>query len=50
MGEKIYSTMKSVGITNLVVGIIIIVAGVAAGVSVIVSGARLLNKKSDLLF
>lgn len=50
MGEKIYQTMKSVGTANLVVGIIIIVAGVAAGVSVIVSGARLLGKKSDLLF
>ncbi|MFA9464240.1 MAG: hypothetical protein ACERKN_08080 [Velocimicrobium sp.] len=50
MGEKIYSTMKSVGLANLIIGIIIIVAGVAAGVSIIVSGARLLIKKSDLLF
>lgn len=50
MGEKIYATMKSVGVTNLVIGIVIIVSGVAAGVCVIVSGARLLSKKSDLLF
>lgn len=50
MGEKIYATMKSVGVANLVVGIIIIAAGIAAGVSIIVNGARLLSKKSDLLF
>lgn len=50
MGEKVYSTMKSVGTANLVIGIIIIAAGIAAGVSMIVSGAILLNKKSDILF
>lgn len=50
MGEKIYKTMKSVGTCNLVLGICYIVAGVGLGVATIVSGARLLHKKSDLLF
>ncbi len=50
MGEKIYKTMKSVGIGNLVMGILIIVAGIAAGVTIIVNGAKLLKNKSGLLF
>lgn len=49
-GEKIYKTMKSVGISNLVMGILLIVAGIASGIFMIISGAKLLKKKSDLLF
>ena len=50
MSEKIYSTMKSVGIGNLVTGILIIVVGIAGGIIMIISGAKLLNKKKDILF
>ncbi len=50
MGEKIYTTMKSVGTANLVLGIVIMLVGIGTGVAVIVSGAKLLNKKKDLLF
>lgn len=50
MSEKVYNTMKSVGIGNLVFGIILIVVGVAAGVSIIVNGALLLKKKSEIMF
>lgn len=50
MGEKIYNTMKAVGITNLVMGICFIVIGLGLGVASIVSGARLLKKKSEILF
>jgi hypothetical protein len=50
MSEKIYSTMKSVGIGNLVTGILIIVVGIAGGIIMIISGAKLLKKKSDILF
>lgn len=50
MSEKIYTTMKSVGIGNLVMGILIIVAGIVSGVLMIISGGKLLKKKSDLLF
>jgi len=50
MMEKIYKTMKSVGVWNLVIGILLIVAGVLAGVFMILNGTRLLKKKSDLLF
>lgn len=50
MMEKIYNTMKSVGVWNLVLGILLILSGLAAGIFLIVNGATLLKKKSDLLF
>ncbi len=48
--EKVYKTMKSVGLFNLVIGIIIIVTGIGFGVSVIVNGARLIAGKSKITF
>lgn len=48
--EKIYATMKNVGVGNLVFGIIIIVAGMVVGIISIVNGAKLLKSKSNILF
>lgn len=48
--EKVYKTMKAVGIGNLVFGIISIVAGVTVGVISIISGARLLLSKRKIIF
>ena len=50
MEEKLYKKMKSVGVSNLVFGIVTIAFGIGAGVMVIVNGARLLEHKSDILF
>ena len=50
MNEKTYKTMSCVGAWNLALGIAVLVAGVAAGVLMIVNGARLLKRKSELLF
>lgn len=50
MAEKVYKTMKSVGICNIVVGIVLMVGGIAAGVVVITKGAVLLRDKSKLTF
>ncbi len=50
MMEKIYKTMKSVGVWNLVLGIVLIVAGLIAGIFMIVNGSKLLKRKSYLLF
>ena len=44
MNEKIYKTMTTV------LGVIMIVTGIAAGVITIVGGARLLKNKSGLTF
>ncbi len=50
MLEKIYHTMKSVGIFNVVLGILMIVSGIGFGIFVITKGAKLLKRKSDLMF
>lgn len=50
MNEKIYRTMTTVGAGNIVLGVIMIVTGIAAGVITIVGGARLLKNKSGLTF
>lgn len=50
MNEKIYKTMTTVGAGNIVLGVIMIVTGIAAGVITIVGGARLLKNKSGLTF
>jgi hypothetical protein len=50
MMEKIYQTMRSVGVWNLVIGIMMIITGILSGVFMIVNGVTLLKKKKDLLF
>jgi len=50
MTEKLYKKIKLSGTLNLVLGIIMIVFGIASGVMLIVSGGRLLSHKSDTLF
>ena len=50
INEKIYKTMTTVGAGNIVLGVIMIVTGIAAGVITIVGGARLLKNKSGLTF
>lgn len=48
--EKVYKAMKSVGSFNIVLGILMIVSGIALGVLVITRGAKLLKHKSEILF
>lgn len=50
MSEKLYRTLKSVGVGSLVFGILLIVGGVAIGVVMIVNGSLLLKKKSEIMF
>ena len=50
MEEKLYKKMKSVGVSNLVFGIVTIAFGIGAGVMMIVNVVRLLAHKSDMLF
>ena len=48
--EKAYRTMKNSGTGNIVVGILILVVGIAAGVISIVNGANLLRHKKEITF
>lgn len=50
MAEKVYKTMSGAGAANIVVGIIMIVTGVTAGIITLVQGARLLKNKSGITF
>ena len=49
MNEKIYKTMSSTGACSLTVGIIVLATGIVTGIMMIVNGARLLKKKSEIL-
>lgn len=48
--EKAYKTMQSAGAGSIALGIIMIVAGVTAGVITIVNGVRLLRNKNVITF
>lgn len=50
MSEKVYRTMHKAGVCNLFFGILIIVVGITSGVMLIISGGKLLKKKSEILF
>ena len=50
MNEKVYGTMKSTGVVNIVFCIVKISMGIATGIVMIVSGARLLKRKSEVMF
>jgi hypothetical protein len=49
MNEKIYKTMSSAGAGCIALGIITLVTGITAGILMIVNGARLLKRKSEIL-
>ncbi len=50
MEEKIYKTMNTSGAWNIAIGVTTLVLGIAGGVLLIVTGARLLSRKSHILF
>lgn len=49
MDEKIYKTIGSTGVSNLVMGICILITGITSGILLIVNGARLLKSKRGIL-
>lgn len=48
--EKLYEKISSIGISSLVIGIVTILVGVGAGVTMIVNGARLIIGKKNITF
>ena len=48
--ERAYRTMQSAGAGSIVLGIIMIVAGTAAGIITVVNGVRLLKHKNGITF
>ena len=49
MNEKIYKTISRTGACSFAAGIVTLVIGITAGVLMIVSGSRLLKRKSEIL-
>lgn len=49
MNEKVYKTMARTGACSLAVGIVTLVIGIASGILMIIGGARLLKRKSEIL-
>ncbi|MCI8859536.1 MAG: hypothetical protein HFI71_08465 [Lachnospiraceae bacterium] len=50
MNEKVYKTMSVAGAGNIAIGIVILVSGITCGILAIVSGAKMLKRKSDIIF
>lgn len=50
MEEKIYKLCKGAGASAITLGILTIVAGLTIGILGIISGGKLLNGKSKILF
>jgi len=48
--EKLYHKLNSVGVSNLVLGILTIIVGIGFGIVMIVNGARALGGKRDIIF
>ncbi len=46
MDEKTYKTIGSTGASSLIIGICVLAGGIAAGILMIVNGARLLANRS----
>lgn len=49
MDEKLYKTIGSSGACNIILGICILVSGLASGILLIVNGGKLLKSKSKIL-
>jgi len=50
MEEKVYKTMSGSGALNITLGVVTIVIGIVVGVLLIVSGGKLLSRKSNIMF
>lgn len=50
MEQKVYKVMNGAGAANIAVGVIVLVVGAAAGILLIITGAKLIAGKSKILF
>lgn len=50
MEERVYKVMKGAGAANLAIGVVVMVAGIASGILLIITGAKLITGKSKILF
>ena len=48
--EKIYKVVRTTGAWDLAIGIVTMVFGLAAGIVLVISGAKLLRSRSKIMF
>ena len=48
--EKIYKVVRTTGAWDLAIGIVTMVFGLAAGIVLVISGAKLLMSRSKIMF
>lgn len=47
--EKVYKTIGRAGMSSIILGIVVLVTGIAAGVLTIIHGARVLKRTSSVM-
>lgn len=50
MEEKTYKVMGGSGALNIAVGVTVLVTGIASGILLIISGAKLLSRRNKIMF
>lgn len=50
MQEKYYKIMKKSGGGNIALGVVVLACGVVCGILMIINGAMLLKRKSEMIF
>jgi hypothetical protein len=48
--ERVYKTMQRAGISNIILGIIILLTGITTGILMIINGSRLMYQKKNITF
>lgn len=48
--EKVFKTMRGTGVLNIVLGVVVLMMGIASGVLLIIGGAKLLGDKTKIMF
>ena len=49
MNEKVFKTVSNMAVWNIVMGIVVLVTGITSGVLLLISGAKLLKSKYELM-
>jgi len=50
MDEKVYKVMGRTGAWNIALGVVIITVGLASGILLLISGAKLLANRTKIIF
>lgn len=49
MNEKVFKSVSGASVMDIVLGVVVLVTGIAAGVLLLINGAKLMKSKNDLM-